>query len=173
MHVRHKCVQPNSGRCDSVVHAGGQVEAYATHVQRDKIENTRDAARKAALREIVRDVLIVAQPTSSFVLGVSRLDEARLGGDRIVTTRSGVYGASAYRQANYTPNDNLFAPIKLALDELNNQKLNNVQDALIAETAIKEGHVLITDDRDLQAVTTQFGGRCSSVAGLMAELASS
>ena len=85
-------------------------------------------------------------------LGASRLGEARLGGERIVPTPSAVYGVSEYGQANYTQ--------------------NNVQDALIAETAIKAGHVLITDDRDLQTVTTQFGGRCLSVAELMAELGS-
>ena len=41
---------------------------------------------------------------------------------------------------------------------------NNVQDALIAETSIKEGHLLVTDDTDLAAVTKEYGAQCLSVS---------
>ena len=41
---------------------------------------------------------------------------------------------------------------------------HNVQDALIAETSIKEGHLLVTDDTDLAAVTKEYGAQCLSVS---------
>ena len=38
---------------------------------------------------------------------------------------------------------------------------------LIAETSIKQGHILMTDDTDLAAVTKEYGGQCLSVGELL------
>ena len=78
-------------------------------------------------------------PTVSWVLGTSQLGKLGLSGDRVVPTQSAVFGVSIWDQAQYTADDNLYDPLKAALDVLNNNKKNNVQDALIAETAIKNG----------------------------------
>src|ERR1051325_1906874 len=101
-----------------------RIEVHATHVQRDEIEQTTDPNRRTALMQIFHDVVRASQSTASFVLGASRLGEARLGGERVVPTPSAVYGVSEYGHANYTQNDNLYLPIRLHLDELNAKKPN-------------------------------------------------
>lgn len=146
----------------------GRVVAYATHIQRDEINNTTNPDRRAALAQVFREVVTESLPTDSFVLDASRLDEARLGGERVVPTESAVYGVSRYGQAKYGAEDNLYTALKGRLDKINRNKPNNVQDALIAETSIKGGHVLVTDDTDLAAVTKQYGGQCISVVELLA-----
>ena len=101
------------------------------------------------------------------VLGVWRLGEARLGGERVVPTESAVFGVSRYGQSKYGAEDNLYSALKSRLDTINASKSNNVHDSLIAETAIKEGHILVTDDTDLATVTKEYGGECLSVAELL------
>ena len=145
----------------------GRCVAYATHIQRDEINNTKNPERRAALAQVFDDVVSGLLPTDSFVLDVSRLDEARLGGDRVVPTASGVYDVSRYGQAKYGAEDNLYSALKDRLDSINRNKPNNVHDALIAETSIKEGHILVTDDTDLAAVTKEYGGQCLSVGELL------
>ena len=46
---------------------------------------------------------------------------------------------------------------------MNKGKKNNVEDALIAETAIKDGYVLVTDDEHLATVAKKYHGECLSV----------
>ncbi|MBI4191530.1 MAG: hypothetical protein HY525_13455 [Betaproteobacteria bacterium] len=144
----------------------GRVKAHATHVQRDEISQTKDSARRKALESVFGNVTGTAVPTASFVLDVSRLDEACFGGSRIVPTDSAVWDVSAWDQAKWAADDNLYIPIKGDLDSLNGGKKNNTQDALIAETAIKGGYILVTDDRDLAAVTKKYRGECLSVLEL-------
>jgi hypothetical protein len=66
----------------------GRVVAHATHIQRDEINNTKNPERRTALAKMFTDVIVESAPTDSFVLGVSRLGEARLGGERVVPTSS-------------------------------------------------------------------------------------
>jgi predicted nuclease of predicted toxin-antitoxin system len=144
-----------------------RVFAHATHIQRDEINNTKDAKRRAALAQIFEDVVAASVPTDSLVVGVSRLGEARVGGDRIVPTTSAVWGVSRWGQSSWSASDNLYSSLKADLDKLNKSKRNNVQDALIAETSIKGGYVLITDDTDLIEVTKRYGGKCLSLEELL------
>ncbi len=150
----------------------GGVVAHATHVQRDEINNTKDAGRRMALAEVFGEAVAESTPTDSFVLGVSRLGEARLGGERVVPTTSAVWDVSRWDQASWGTDDNLYSRLKTELDTLNRNKPNNVHDALIAETSVKGGYVLITDDSDLVAVTNKYGGKCLSVGELLHHLAS-
>ena len=145
----------------------GQVVAYATHVQRDELDNTKNAQRRVELAQVFVAVVAGSVPTESLVLGVSRLGEAKLSGERVVPTESAVYSVSKYGLAKYSPEDTLYPALKESLDRLNGQNPNNVQDALIAETSIKGGHVLVTDDIDLATVTKQYGAECISVAELL------
>ena len=131
----------------------GRFVAYATHIQRDEINNTKNPERRAALTQVFGDVVTDSLPTDSFVLGVSRLGEARLGGERVVPTSSAVWNVSRWGEANWTADDNVYSALKAELDELNRNKPNNMQDALIAETSVKQGFVLVTDDPDLATVT--------------------
>ena len=145
----------------------GRVVAYATHVQRDEINNTKNPERRAALAQVFGDVVAETTPTASFVLGASRLGEARLSGERVVPTSSFVWGASRWDQASWGADDNLYSALRADLDGMNRSKPNNVQDALIAETSVKGGYVLVTDDADLAAVTKKYGGKCLQVADLL------
>ncbi len=145
----------------------GRVVAYATHVQRDEINSTKDPERRAALAQVFHDVVAKSLSTDSAVVGVSRVGEARLSGERVVPTESAVYGISRHGQAKYSAADNLYSALKGRLDNINGGKPNNVHDALIAETSIKGGHVFVTDDADLAAVTKEYGGRCLCVAELL------
>lgn len=145
-----------------------RVVAYATHIQRDEINNTKDLERQSALLRVFKEVVSESVPTDSLVLGVSRIGQARLGGERIVPTESAVWGVSRWDEAKWTANDNLYTPIKADLDKLNKSKSNNVQDALIAETSIKGGYVLVTDDTHLIEVAKRYGGKCISLEELFA-----
>jgi predicted nucleic acid-binding protein len=107
---------------------------YVTHVQFDEIQATKDKDRRLKLEEVFSRVLSELLPTESFILDVSRLDEARLG--------AGVTYEQLFQRLN----------------ELNKSKPNNVQDALIGETALNNGITLVTEDLDLIKVITEFGG---------------
>ena len=110
------------------------VSYFATHVQLDELAATRDDLRRKRLLEQFSSIAPESIPTDTFVWDVSRLDLARLG--------DGV----------------LFTRIRDDLAKLNKGKLNNIQDALIAETAINNGLVLVTEDRDLRIVVSREGG---------------
>ena len=105
---------------------------FATHVQHDEIQATTDKTRRSALEAIFS--IAFQLPTESFVLDVSRPNEAKLS--------DGV----------------LFEEMRERLDKMNKKRRNNSQDVLIAETAINNGLILVTHDRDLYLVTTEFGG---------------
>jgi hypothetical protein len=145
----------------------GRVSAYATHIQRDEINNTKNPERRAALLQVFNAVVAESVPTDSLVLGVSRVGAARLGGNRVVPTASAVWDVSRWDQATWGADDNVYSTLKSDLDKLNKSKRNNVQDALIAETSIKGQYVLITDDEDLVEVTKKYGGRCLSLDELL------
>src|SRR6185295_9053604 len=56
----------------------GKAQFYATHIQLDEINETSNSQRRQALLEVFNRITERKVPTESFVLGVSRLDEARL-----------------------------------------------------------------------------------------------
>lgn len=151
----------------------GCVTAYATHIQRDELNSTKDLARRAGLAQVFSEVIAGRLPTSSAVLGVSRLGEARLSGNRVLPTASAVYGVSTFGEARYCAAENLYSTLRGRLDSLNRSKPNNTQDALIAETAIVEGHVLVTDDAHLATVTKECGGQALSVQELLSHCTNS
>ena len=78
------------------------------------------------------DVMV---PNESFVIGTSRTGEGKLG------------GGAAYEL------------IKRELDTIYGYKPNNVQDALIAEIAMKNGFVLLAADYDPYRVAQLHGIR--------------
>jgi hypothetical protein len=118
---------------------GLQVSAYVTHVQRDEINNTRNDERREALANKFRDLI----PDNG----------------NIIPTRSAVWGVSKWGQSMWTEDD-LCMELKLELDKKNKRKKNNIEDALIADTAIKGKYVLVTEDGDLKEVTELYGGKC-------------
>ena len=148
----------------SIETSRGDIIAYATHIQRDEINNTKNPDRRGQLLKVFHEEIIDSEPTSSFSLGTSRLDEARLAGDRVLPTSSAAWDTSRWDQASWGDEDNIFESMKGELDALNRGKKNNVQDILIAETALKRGLTLVTDDSHLRTVIMKFGGHALSVA---------
>lgn len=142
------------------------ITVYATHIQRDELNNTKNTERRTKLSRLFSDLIVGLDATTSFVVGVSRVGEASVGGDREVPTESAIWDVSSWDEANWSSDDDLYAAIKTGLDRMNGGKPNNVQDALIAETSIKGRYVLVTDDSDLAIVAKQFGGKCLSVSEL-------
>ena len=107
----------------------------ATHVQLDEINNTKDSERRARLLLCFATMRPEIVPTESFVWGVARFGHSKLS--------DGV----------------LYNKMRLELDSLNGSKSNNVNDALIAEVAIKNNYTLITADSDLAEVVKDNSGQ--------------
>lgn len=149
----------------------GRAKFYATHVQIDELKKTANDARKVALLKVFEVITDIRVPTESFILGSSRLGEAKLGGEQPITTESAVWGVSKWGRCKWTASDNIYKPIKSELDRLNECKPNNVQDSLIAETSIKNGFTLVTHDRDLFWVTTKFCGSACNIHEVIKGLA--
>ena len=122
---------------------------FVTHIQLDEINAmptpNEDAARK---RKRLRDTF--------------RLLEEKAGSDAggEIPTETFVWGVSRWGQAKWS-DDSLYDEILFALNEYK-KKTNNIQDTLIAEAAIKNGLILVTDDRALQEVTREKGGQSIS-----------
>lgn len=143
---------------------------FATHVQNDELSKTPEQSRRQSLLNTFKEVTSNRIPTETFVLDHSRLDEARLGGENILPTESAVWDVSAWDQSGWNANTDLYLNIKSELDKLNKGKPNNVQDALIAETAIKNKLVLVTDDAHLLTIATKFGCKCNNSKNLEIEI---
>lgn len=112
---------------------------YVTHIQRDELEKTKDPVKRAMLLTSLQQARAHSVATESAAWNISRWDEAKWGEE-----------------------DGLFERMLEALGALNRNKHNNTQDILIAETALRNGYTLVTDDQDLAAVMRQFGGRAIS-----------
>src|SRR5438094_123206 len=97
----------------------GRVVAFATHVQRDELANTPDPVRRAELQRVFSHTVDAAIPTDAFVLDVSRLGQARLGGERVVPTASAVWDVSRWDQGSWASEDNVYSTLKGELDQLN------------------------------------------------------
>ena len=103
---------------------------FATHVQRDEIINTPNATRRDELLSIFEEI-VVSIPTESALWGRSNWDESKWAADDLV---------------------------EKILKELNikDRRRSNPQDALIADTAIKNNCILITDDGPLYDVVIEI-----------------
>jgi len=108
---------------------------YTTHIQLDEISDTGDKERKSFLLGMFQEIGNEKVPTESAVWDVSKWDEAKFSNGDLYT---------------------------LLLQELNKSKPrdkdNNIKDALIAETSIKNGFILVTADSALYRIVKNLGG---------------
>ncbi len=148
----------------------GKAQFIVTHIQVDELTKTKDPSRKLALMNLLSELINEQTPTESFILDTSRLGEAKLSGDNIIPTESSRFDLSRFDHCKWSENDNLYDPIKNQLDEQNNSKNNNIQDALIAETAIKNNIPLITDDKDLNKIMAAYSCSCLSLNQFLKEI---
>ena len=108
---------------------------YVTHIQRNEIENTKNPERREALLSTFHGI-----------------------GHSQVPTESAYWGVSEWGSAKWSADDGVIEEIIKRLNRKNKNKENNGLDALIAETAIKNEHTLVTDDRVLREVVKEMGG---------------
>lgn len=139
---------------------------FATHVQRDEIGKTKDMQRKAELLAVFEELIPQQQPTSSAVADISVADGCGASSSGEVPTESAIWDISRFGQAKWGADDNIFEGMRRELDALNKGKRNNAEDILIAETALRNGLVLLTADKALQEVMRKYGGACDDAQTL-------
>jgi predicted nucleic acid-binding protein len=132
----------------------------ATHIQRDEILATGNAERRDALMALFIEFVPSRAPTSSAVAGISVAGASNSG---MVPTESFVWDVSCWDEAKWPKEDGLFEALRNDLDDLNGGKANNVKDVLIAETALRNGWTLVTDDRHLAQVASTHGCSCANM----------
>jgi hypothetical protein len=139
---------------------------FVTHIQRDEINNCSNESRKNQLLELFFELQDEKAATESTVLGISRLGESKLSGNSVPTS-SAVWGVSRWGEAQWTdPKASFYETIKSDLDRIKN-KPNNIQDALIGETALKNKFTLVTDDKALAEVMKKYGCRVITLMEFM------
>ena len=115
---------------------GNGVEVYITHVQKNELAATKTPERRSRLLEVLHTIDPAQIPTESAIWDVSEWDNAK-----------------------WPKDDGLFDTILDTLDSRNDRKCNNKQDVLIAETAIRNGLILVTEDRKLAQIVSELGGK--------------
>ena len=119
----------------------GDVQLYATHLQGDELNETPDPLRRGSLLSTFKQVAPAPIATESFILGLSRLDNAKLASS-----------------------DTLYHSILKEIGEKPKNPNNPRRDALIGETAIRNGLTLITDDQSLRDAVNKLGGMALTLA---------
>jgi predicted nucleic acid-binding protein len=112
---------------------------YATHVQLNELQATKRPEKLRQLLQVFHTVDQEILPTAAAVFGVSE------------------WGGAEYGDAN-----DCYAGMLQRLNQINGGKKNNMQDALIAATAMQRKLILVTDDKDLTTVLKEFGGCAES-----------
>ena len=148
------------GKVDIAFVMGKRV--VATHIQYDEIGKTRNDDRRAALLKIFEVISAHQSPTSSSVAGISVAGAACASSGSVVPTESAVFGVSRWGASNWVGNSDVFSEMRNELNLLNNNKRNNTEDVLIAETVLKNKWVLVTSDKDLTLVAQNHGCLCST-----------
>ncbi|MGD1902117.1 MAG: PIN domain-containing protein [Geitlerinemataceae cyanobacterium] len=106
-----------------------------THAQLDEINNTPDTYKEKRARLVLsalKDLQLDLVPTSDCLADFSRVGMA------------------------YVSDSDIFDLLKAALDK-RRKKSSNTVDALLASSAIQQGLILITTDRNLSDVAQQYG----------------
>ncbi|HEU4471530.1 MAG TPA: type II toxin-antitoxin system VapC family toxin [Flavisolibacter sp.] len=102
---------------------------FITHVQVDEMNRTPDEEKRAQMFLRALKLKFEIEPTSSFIIGYSRIEEGEIGED------DGLY------------------------ERLMGENIRHVEDAMIGETAIKNGMTLVTGDIRLYKAVKREGGQ--------------
>jgi predicted nucleic acid-binding protein len=113
---------------------------YVTHLQGDELNNTQDDDLRKRLREMLDGMGPETIPTHRNVIGLSKIRFAKIASDSCTYQRM------------------LERLKKLDRRSKAAKRWNQETDIVIAETAIMEGHTLVTGDLNLSKVAREFGG---------------
>ena len=132
---------------------------YVTHIQVDELNDTKNRTRRSSLLQIFQTINNIKITTESAVFDISKFDEAKFSDeDTIRCTESLVLGVSRLGMSKLS-DGNFYNSI---LNELTKakpkEKDNNIKDALIGETSIKNNFTLVTADTALYDIVKSFGG---------------
>lgn len=112
-----------------------------TGVQADECRATRDPVRRAGLLQAIEEVAPELRAAASFCFGVE---------------------GAGFSQASWNDGTGRFEAMLARLKILNpkppKKDTNQIRDIVIAETALKLGATLVSDDVALRVVMTEFGG---------------
>jgi predicted nucleic acid-binding protein len=152
---------------------------YATHIQGDEIESMGDnkKEKRNQLLSIFSDFNGSLISTEVTVCGVSQLGSCKLGNGVKIPTEAAVWGVSRWDECKWgdgvkIPTENLVLDVS-KLDEaklggityfeaLNSDNDNHIEDALIGETAIVNGLVLVSNDEKFRNKVNRMGGSAIS-----------
>lgn len=114
---------------------------FVTHVQRDELCAITHEAKRARLLALFDEIGAELVPTSSTIIGDSRIGLTLIGAD-----------------------DGVYLEILARLKELDKptkkrRGYNQSRDVRIAETALRRGYTLVTGDGNLATVMRKSGGR--------------
>lgn len=114
-------------------------EYLVTHIQFDELNATKNEIRKSELLKIFKNIEQEKVSTNSAAFDISDWDNAGWGDD-----------------------DDIYTKILEGLNQIKNEK-NNIADSLIAETAIKNEAIFVTDELKLRKVVSSFGYKVFSL----------
>ena len=119
---------------------------YNSHIPLDENQQTSNAARREQLERSFHAIGGESVPTTSAILDVSKWD-----------------------QCSFDSGDGFLEKIRTelrALDRASGKRLsetNQSRDALVAHTCISNGFFLVTNDKNLRAVSENNGGKVLSM----------
>lgn len=126
-----------TGKIDINILIQNGIEVYITHLQVDEINECSDTEKRAQLFNSMTELRPHKVPTESFCIGVSRIGDAK------INDGSGL------------------------IQKLEAGNSNNAHDALIGETAIKNGLTLITNDKKFKNRVIELGGMAITTKELL------
>lgn len=126
-----------TGKIDINILIQNGIEVYITHLQVDEINECSDTEKRAQLFNSMTELRPYKVPTESFCIGVSRIGDAK------INDGSGL------------------------IQKLEAGNSNNAHDALIGETAIKNGLTLITNDKKFKNRVIELGGMAITTKELL------
>jgi hypothetical protein len=125
------------------------VRLASTHVQLDEMAVTKTPDRATALLSVFNQIGPDSVSTTSTNLGVSALGRSRLSGE------GGLFEKMLARLEELD---------KASKKKAKNESVNRRRDILIAETAVRDGLTLVSNDQNLRQVTQEFGGTAIDLA---------
>lgn len=117
-----------------VVNKNKSISFYTTHIQRDQLKATPNTDKRKKLLQIFKQAPQIKIPTNSFILGTSKLGEAKL--------------SSGINLSKILGNKN--------------SNSRNFKDALIAEVALENKLMFVSDDKTLKNSLNRQGGNAIS-----------
>jgi predicted nucleic acid-binding protein len=126
------------GKVSLASFAGSQLLVIG--VQADELRSTPDSKRRTELLAVFEQIRPLTVPASSFAFDIE---------------------GAGFGQAYWNDGSGKFQEMLARLRELDGKKdiRNQLRDILIAETAMKNGATLVTDDTNLRKVVLESGGR--------------